>query len=113
VASLQGQGRRQEAEAALAQYQKDAELLRRANMLLQDEIKHPSHNADALYELADLFLRSGQERLALYWLHQVLEVNPQHPEANKALAAYYEKKGDRKRAAKYRSRLTPSPPSGD
>lgn len=105
VASLQDQGRREEAEAALAQYQKDADLMRRANQLLQDEIKHPSHNPDALYELADLLARSGQERMALYWLHQVLAVNETHPAANKALAEYYEKKGDRKRAAKYRSRI--------
>lgn len=107
VASLQGQGRREEAEAALAQCEKDRALLKRATRLLKEEMTHPSNNADALYQLGAVLLRSGQERQALYWLQRALEVNEAHQPANKALADYYEKKGDPKRAATYRSRISP------
>lgn len=109
VASLREQGRQEEAQAALAQYRKDAELMRRASKLLQDELDHPSNNAGALYELADLLSRSRQEQLAVYWLYQALECDPDHQPANRALAEYYEKKGHPRKAASFRRRLTAAP----
>ncbi len=105
--TLRTQGRREEAAAALEQHEKDKARLIRATHLLRDEVDRPTTNPDALCEVGTLFLDSKQERLGLYWLHQALEYDPNHRPTHQALAAYYERKGDRDKAAAHRRRLEP------
>jgi tetratricopeptide (TPR) repeat protein len=105
VTALQFQGRDDEAAAVLEQYKKDQELLARANQLLRDEVERPSNSPTAPYEVGALFLRTRQERLGLYWLHQALDRDPMHRPTLETLADYYEKKGDKDAAASYRKRL--------
>jgi tetratricopeptide (TPR) repeat protein len=106
VSCLQLQGRRKEAEAALAEHKKQKDQLERANLLLRKEAEHPGKDAGTASEIGLLFLRSGQERLGLYWLNQALVRDPRHRPAHQALADYYQKKGDRAKASTHRRALT-------
>jgi tetratricopeptide (TPR) repeat protein len=104
---LQVQGRRDEAAAELAAYERHKTLLERTNHLLRDEAERPGQPPDVVYELGADLLELGREREGLYWLDQALLRNPGHQPSHKALADYYEKKGDREKAAAHRSRLRP------
>jgi tetratricopeptide (TPR) repeat protein len=106
VGSLRLQGREKEARAALVQHEKDKAQLKRANQLLKDEADYPTSGPVAPYEIGALFLRLGQRRLGLYWLHQALERDPSHQPTHRLLAEYYEKKGERDKAEAHRRRLT-------
>jgi tetratricopeptide (TPR) repeat protein len=103
---LQDQGRWDEARAALEQHKKDTAMLKRVAVLLHDDAEHPSTDPDALCEVGTLFLRSNP-RVALYWLHRALALDPGHQATHKALAEYYEGKGDTEKAASHRRRLKP------
>jgi tetratricopeptide (TPR) repeat protein len=105
VTSLQVQGRRDEAAAVLKEYKKLKDLTERVNRLLLDEARHPTKGAEGPSEIGDLLLAIGQEKLALYWLKQALVRDPGHQPTHRALAGYYEKKGDRDQAAAHRRRL--------
>jgi tetratricopeptide (TPR) repeat protein len=102
---LQQQGRKEEADVVLAQYEKVKALLVQANRLLRDEATHSTREARTASEAGAIFLRLGQDRLGLYWLHQALERDPGHLPTHKLLAEYYESKGDREKAAVHRRRL--------
>lgn len=106
VSSLQLQGRREEAAALLDQYLKHKALLTRANRLLKEEADHPTNDAGAAAEIGALFLSIGQEHVGLYWLHQALQRDPVHQSVHKALAEYYEKKGEKEQAETHRRWLT-------
>jgi tetratricopeptide (TPR) repeat protein len=105
VKALRLQGRETEADAAEAQHKKDSEILKRANKLLQAEAMQPSNDPDVAFEIGSCFLRAGQDRLALYWLHQALQRDRQHQPAHRLLAEHYEKTGDNTRAANHRRQL--------
>jgi Tfp pilus assembly protein PilF len=47
----------------------------------------------------------GQERQALHWLNQALQLDPDHQPTHRALAEYFEKAGDAEEAAAHRRRL--------
>jgi type IV pilus assembly protein PilF len=111
VAALQAQGRWDEAKAALAQHKKDTALLKRVARVLQQEAENPSSDPDALSEMGALFL-SSNPRVGLYWLHRALERDPQHQPTHKALAEYYQKKGEVEKAAFHRRHLKPAKASG-
>jgi tetratricopeptide (TPR) repeat protein len=102
VRSLQLQGRKEAAKIALGDYQKHKALVERANQLLVNEAKHPTKDPTPASDIGILLLGSGQERLGLYWLDQALIRDPNHKQTHKALADYFEKKGQRDRAAPHR-----------
>jgi tetratricopeptide (TPR) repeat protein len=106
VKSLGLQGRDREAKDALAEYEKDRQLMKRASELLQKGTERSATTADELFEIASVFLRSGQDRLSLYWLDRTLVLDPNHQAAHAALAEYFEKKGDQEKATRHRLRLT-------
>jgi tetratricopeptide (TPR) repeat protein len=105
--SLRGQGRFQEADAAQEQHEKDKVLLRKVNQMLGENAdpNHPTRGPDDFYDVGALFLRGGQDRQAEYWLNHALELDPNHRPTLKALAKYYDGKGDKEKAAAYRQRL--------
>jgi predicted Zn-dependent protease len=113
VSSLQFQDRREEAAAALAECQKTKEMLQRVSRLLKQQASDPTNDPDEICEIGAFFLRSGQGRLAEYWLLQALQRNPKHRAALKALAEYYEGKGDAESAAAYRGRLAEADKKAD
>jgi tetratricopeptide (TPR) repeat protein len=106
VSCLQAQGRDDEAAAALARYKKYRDMLKRANRLLKQLAKNPGRDPSSPSEVGTLLLKFGHERIGLYWLHQALNRDPRHGPTHKALADYYEKKGQPEKAAAHRRWLT-------
>lgn len=113
---LQFQGRSVEAAVELKEYERSKALVERLNTLLKEEAEHPTQRPDAPAEIGTILLGvgQGQEQLAVYWLELALERDPRHQPAHKALAEYYEKKGDTAQAASHRRmvRESPTPSSG-
>jgi predicted Zn-dependent protease len=105
VSALKLQRRDREAANALAEYEKHKALLERANKLLQEEARHPSRDPNPASEVGTLLLQIRQERQGLYWMDQALARDPDHQSTHRALAEYFERKGDRERAAAHRRRL--------
>jgi tetratricopeptide (TPR) repeat protein len=104
--SLQAQGRWDESKVVMEQFQKDTAMLKRVGRLLQREAESPSTDPAALAEVGTVFLHNN-ERVGLYWLNRALQRDPTYQPAHKALAEYYEGKGDVEKAAYHRSRLKP------
>jgi Tfp pilus assembly protein PilF len=82
----------------------DADL-KRVEELTRAALNRP-YDADLRCELGVLFLRNGEEAEGLRWLGLALEQNPTHQQAHRALADYYEKKGQPEQAAPHRRFLT-------
>ena len=101
---LQQQGRLREAEAALADHQRNKALVTRLNKLLKGETERTSGDANVASEIGTLLLRIGKEGLGDYWLHEGVQRDPGHGPTHRALADYYEKKGGRKMADAHRRR---------
>jgi hypothetical protein len=107
---LQLAGREEEAKAVLAQYEKNTVVMRRVAEAIKEEAEHPSSDPKKAYEIGILFL--GQDtRVGLYWLNKALERDPAHEPTRKALAEYYESKGEPEKAAQHRRRLKSNPAS--
>jgi tetratricopeptide (TPR) repeat protein len=104
VAILQAQARWDEADAALEEHRKHTKMLRRVAQLLQQEAARPGSDPDSLSELGALFLPTN-EQVGLFWLHRALQQNPAHQPSHKALADYYEQKGEKDKAAFHRRQL--------
>jgi tetratricopeptide (TPR) repeat protein len=106
VGILRHEHREEDAAAALEQCEKDAAVLRQAEKVLKEEMTNPSHDPAAYYQMGSLFLRGGQDRVGEYYLQRALELDPRHQPTLKALAEFYEGKGDKERADSYRRQLT-------
>jgi Tfp pilus assembly protein PilF len=111
VGILQEQGRWDEASATLEQHRKDTVFWKRVAEILQQEARHPSTDPDALSELGALFLRTNPHA-GMYWMRRALALDPAHQPTHKALAEYYEKKGDQENAAYHRRQLKPDEKAG-
>ena len=59
------------------------------------------------YEIGAIFLRNGQEQTGVVWLKRALKLDSKHRPTHKLLAEYYEKTGDKKRAAEHRKLAEP------
>jgi tetratricopeptide (TPR) repeat protein len=64
-------------------------------------------------QAGELFLRLGQESLGLNWLQSALQIEPRQPAAHRALAEYYEQKGDNARAGQHRRLAGLAEPAAD
>jgi tetratricopeptide (TPR) repeat protein len=106
---LQYQGRRAEAAAALEECRKKRAQLKEVDELLENMVvdRSPS-DPGAAAQVGAALLRIGQERPGVYWLEQALKRDPEYVPAHKALAEYYDSKGDRAQAAAHRRWLTQS-----
>jgi Tfp pilus assembly protein PilF len=105
VTALQLQGRRREAEEAQLEWKSQTDALKAANDLLKQEAVQPSKDPNKAAQVGLLLLRFKQERQGLYWLDQALQRDPEHQEAHKALAEYFERKGNAERAAFHRRHI--------
>jgi len=103
--SLRLQGRLKEAAEVQERHDKNRELLRQADALLRNEVAHPSSGPKGPWEIGTLFLRLGKDGQGLDWLYRALQRDPDYRPAHEALAAYYEKKGERDKAVAHRRRL--------
>jgi tetratricopeptide (TPR) repeat protein len=105
VTTLRLQRRDAEAEAEMVEYDRQREVLDRANKLLQVEAKHPSRNPQAAFEIGSLLLGIRHDRQGLHWLDEALVRDPNHRATHELLADHFEKIGNRERAAFHRRKL--------
>jgi tetratricopeptide (TPR) repeat protein len=105
VTALQLQKRDAEAAAALAEYDRQRAQVERANKLLQEEARRQSRDPQSAYEIGALLLSIGHDRQGLHWMDEALNRDPNHRPTHQALAEYFEKNGNRERAAYHRRRL--------
>jgi tetratricopeptide (TPR) repeat protein len=98
---LQRVGKKTEAaeiEAKIKRLEADLMGLREA---MRQIIVHP-HDPEPRYRAGLLLLRNGKKDEGLRWLTSALVENPRHKPTHQALADYYDKAGDRARAAQHR-----------
>jgi len=111
ASALRLQNRTAEAAAVLAEHEKKQALVDRINALLKDVADSPTARPDDFAELGRFFFQIGRDKLGVYWAERALERDPHNQNANRALAAYYEAKGDAARAAACRRQLREPPPA--
>jgi tetratricopeptide (TPR) repeat protein len=100
--SQQGPAKRAEADKMAVRHKKLQEDGKRLNdLVVRGMSEHPNSTA-ITFEIAEILLRTGEEKGGVYWLHKTLQLNPHHSAARKALAAYYEKEGKHDLAAQFR-----------
>jgi tetratricopeptide (TPR) repeat protein len=97
---------RSQAELA-ARLQRD---LDRYLQLQYNLLKNPT-DLETRSEIARWLLEHGQAEDGLRWTEEILRMNPRHPPTHRALADYYQKRGDAGRA-NYHRLMAPSGPDG-
>jgi tetratricopeptide (TPR) repeat protein len=107
---LERLGKHAEAKEALARLKESAVELERMEQLTQEVMKKP-HDPSLRHEIGTIFLRNGFTKAGLYWLDTALAEDPRHCPTHNALADFFERQGDRERAA-YHRRLG-TPPKGN
>jgi predicted Zn-dependent protease len=78
----------------------DADL-KRIDELTRAALAHP-YDPSLRYEIGVLCLRNGEEAEGVRWLEMVLERDPEHREAHRALAEHFEARGQAEFAARHR-----------
>ncbi|MFO0845792.1 MAG: tetratricopeptide repeat protein [Gemmataceae bacterium] len=109
IGVVQAQRRPDEAAALAKEFKRAEVVLDRINKLLRQVADGPTARAADHAEIGELLLEVKQETRGLYWLHEALDRDPGQPRAHRALAAYYERKGEPEKAAAHRL-TAPSPP---
>lgn len=102
---LQYQGRGAEAAATLKDYEHYKERVDRANRLLREVGDSTTATAADYFEVGQLFLHIGNDRLGVYWLERALERDSGHQATHQALAEHFDRKGMQERAASHRRLL--------
>jgi tetratricopeptide (TPR) repeat protein len=103
--SLRQRGKDDEARAVeerVAAMEKD---INRMHAIVKEEIPRAPNDPVLLTEVGTILLRAGSEREGLQWLHKALQNDPAFPAAHRALAVYFERRGDAAQAAKHRRAL--------
>jgi tetratricopeptide (TPR) repeat protein len=100
--ALRAQGRDDEAREVLKEHERAKAVLARTHTLLREVVDGPSATPADCAELGELLLGMNQEDRGLFWLYRALERDPDNQAAHRALAAYYERKGDATKAAAHR-----------
>jgi Tfp pilus assembly protein PilF len=101
-------GRKAEADALKKRVDASGADIRRVQEIMNQELRRNPTNAELHYELGMLNLRHGKEVDALFSFANALKHDPTHQGAHKALAEYYDKKGDKDQAKKHRDQLKPA-----
>jgi tetratricopeptide (TPR) repeat protein len=98
---LQRIGKEKEAAEFNAKFTALDEDLVQLREALQEVVKHPQ-DPEPRYKAGVILLRNGKEKEGLRWLASALVENPRHAATHRALGEYYERCGDRQRAALHR-----------
>jgi tetratricopeptide (TPR) repeat protein len=98
---LQLADKREEAVAALTRFKNVEEDQKRLNKCLEAAERAPQGPAPRS-EAGRILLRLGEEDEGLRWLRSALRLDPKHGPAHRALADYYQRKGDKERAEQHR-----------
>jgi tetratricopeptide (TPR) repeat protein len=102
ASALQFQGRLTEADEVLVDFQHKRQVVEKINSMLKEVADSPKARADDYAEIGELFLEIRREKFGVYWCEQALERDPNNQRAHRALAAYYDGKGDTAKAASHR-----------
>jgi tetratricopeptide (TPR) repeat protein len=92
-------GRQAEADAELSQYSQTRGDLTRLRELVQNQLDRTRRDPTMAAEAGTIFLRLGQDALALQWLQRALDLDPANEAAHAGLAAYYRKANQPEKAA--------------
>jgi tetratricopeptide (TPR) repeat protein len=97
---------RLERPAAEIQAQKDilariAADYRRLQELAGQRLERSSQDASTTSEVGEIFLRLGQQRQGVEWLHKALNLDPNCLRAHRALIKHYEATGQQDKAAEH------------
>jgi len=103
--AVQAQGRTDEAREIWKECERAKAVLNRIHKLLRDVMDSPGARAADCAEVGQLFLDIKQETRGLYWLYEALERDPDQQQAHRALAAYYQSKGNADKAAIHRRQV--------
>lgn len=103
--ALQQSGRGDQAEEYYARFSKMQDALIRLEELKR-VVHQKSDDPEIRYELGHLLLRHVSREEGVAWLQSVFYYAPNHEEAHRTLAEYYEKIGDTKLAEQHRRQLS-------
>lgn len=101
---LEQQGRREEAAVQKEELRKLEETITRLNTIGNRLMPKSPRDPALHHELGTILLQLGNEQLGVGWFHSALRHDPDYLPAHKSLADYYERVGDRERAATHRER---------
>ena len=76
--------------------------MKRINDVLKEETEKESNDPTRPYEAGIRLMEIGQDHVGEYWLYEALKRAPWHQPSHKALASYYEKKGEPDKAEEHR-----------
>lgn len=105
ISVYQLQGRTEDAARALREYNEYKARLERANSLLKQVEDGSAAGPDEFAEIGEFLLMVGRSEVGRYWLERALQRDPGHQRSHRALAAYYQKKGDATSAEAHRRKL--------
>ncbi len=93
------------ADRALQEYNEYKKKVDRVNSLLKDAVENPATGPEEFAEIGEFLLLIGRDETARYWLDKALGRDSEHGRSHRAMAAYYEKKGNAEAAAFHRGKL--------
>jgi Flp pilus assembly protein TadD len=102
--TLQALGKADEARPHLEYAAAAEESLSRMQRELRQVVERPK-DPELRYDIGLTLLRYGSPPDGVKWLTTVLELDPRHQAAHRALAAYYESAGNRQLAAEHRAKI--------
>lgn len=105
--TLQQLGKDAEADQEFQFVRNAGKTVSQVHDLAESLIDNPE-NVEARLEIGKSLLQFGDRADAAMWLETIFQYDPDHREAHRLLADYYEQRGDRERAARHRSAGTQS-----
>jgi tetratricopeptide (TPR) repeat protein len=103
--SLRQQGRDREALAVEERVTRIEMDISRIRNIIKEEFPKAPHDPALMTEIGTILLRAGSDREGLQWLHSALREDPGYASAHRALADYFEGRGDARQAAQHRKFL--------
>jgi tetratricopeptide (TPR) repeat protein len=110
ASALQLQGKTEESAAVLRDYERTKKSVERINDLLTNVLDTRAAKADDYAEVGRLLLEIGRDKQGAYWLDRALQMEPGNQQAHRALAVYYDRRGDAANAAIHRRQVREAGP---
>jgi tetratricopeptide (TPR) repeat protein len=104
-ALLQQGNRREEAEKQLAFCRRQSADIERFQSIQNMSFEKLAAAPELVHECGAILLRYGRDEQALKWLFRVLAMDGTHQATHRLLADYFERKGEKERAANHRRYL--------
>ncbi len=109
---LHSNGKTEEATQQREEHRRMLADIRRIHELVNGRLRERPNDAEAHFEVAMIAMRAGQFRTGHRWLLRTLEIDPNHLEAHRALAAFYRDTGNPILAARHRAIARAHPDAG-